>query len=318
MSPKKRNASQSPVSSKSKKSIISGDLNSPQISKLKIGLILECGPQGADKKVCEILLRKLKPEIKCVSVTLSNKPNLVSQCGESASQLLNTENCDRVLVIWDLYPTWRENKKPCLKEDRESIFQSLKSSRVDLAKVHLICIQEELEAWLLADGRAISKVLSRPTRPVTIKDERHPDRVQSPKTKLTCVYQTHIHRKYSDLVDAEKIALQILDFSKIKRSESFRRFADAVGQALDALTSQLGQSEASLSLMVQTFQPDLFFTAAQQQRLSELMELWRTARDREQTLTPQEQAELDALVNAELQATQQRLNANTQRPSRNS
>jgi len=90
------------------------------------------------------------------------------------------------------------------------------------------------------------------------------------------------------------------------------------GQALDALTSQLGQSEASLSLLVQTFQPDLFFTAAQQQRLSELMELWRTARDREQTLTPQEQAELDALVNAELQATQQRLNANTQRPSRNS
>jgi hypothetical protein len=90
------------------------------------------------------------------------------------------------------------------------------------------------------------------------------------------------------------------------------------GQALDALLLQLGQSSSSLSLLIQTFQPDPFFTAAQQQRLSELMELWRTARDQGQLLSPQEQAELDALVNAELQATQQRLNANMQLPSHNS
>jgi len=89
------------------------------------------------------------------------------------------------------------------------------------------------------------------------------------------------------------------------------------GQALDALTLQLGQSDSILSLLIQTFQPDPFFTTAQQQRLSELMELWRTARDRGQTLSPQEQAELDALVNAELQATQQRLSA-TQRSPRTS
>lgn len=88
------------------------------------------------------------------------------------------------------------------------------------------------------------------------------------------------------------------------------------GQALDALTLQLGQPD-SLSLLIQTFQPDPFFTADQQQRLLELMQLWRTARDRNQTLSPQEQAELDTLVNAELQATQQRLNA-IQPPSRHS
>lgn len=88
------------------------------------------------------------------------------------------------------------------------------------------------------------------------------------------------------------------------------------GQALDALTSQLGQPGSSLSLLIQTFQPDPFFTAAQQQRLSELVELWRTARDRWQTLSPKDQTELDTLVSAELQATQQGLN--TQRPSRNS
>ena len=30
---------------------------------MKLGLILECGLEGADKKVCEYLARKLKPEI---------------------------------------------------------------------------------------------------------------------------------------------------------------------------------------------------------------------------------------------------------------
>ena len=89
------------------------------------------------------------------------------------------------------------------------------------------------------------------------------------------------------------------------------------GQALDALTTQLGQAPSNLSLLIQTFEPDPFFTATQQQRLAELMELWRTARDQGQTLPPEAQAELDGLVNAELQATQQRLSANLQIPSHN-
>jgi hypothetical protein len=50
------------------------------------------------------------------------------------------------------------------------------------------------------------------------------------------------------------------------------------------------------------FNPDELFTIQQQKRLSELMNLWRTARDRGQTLSPQQQAELESLVEAELQA----------------
>lgn len=49
-----------------------------------------------------------------------------------------------------------------------------------------------------------------------------------------------------------------------------------------------------------------FFTAEQQVRLSELMDLWRAARDRRQTLPPEQQAELDSLVEAELRAATER------------
>ena len=51
-----------------------------------------------------------------------------------------------------------------------------------------------------------------------------------------------------------------------------------------------------------TFINDWFFSAEQQKRLSDLMNLWRTARDRGQTISPEQQAELDSLVEAELKA----------------
>lgn len=78
------------------------------------------------------------------------------------------------------------------------------------------------------------------------------------------------------------------------------------GEALDALTAQLSADEASTLVIVQSLRPDQFFTAAQQQRLTQLMARWRTTRDQGILLLPQEQAELEALVEAELHAATQR------------
>jgi hypothetical protein len=52
--------------------------------------------------------------------------------------------------------------------------------------------------------------------------------------------------------------------------------------------------------------PDRFFTVAQQQRLEALMARWRTLRDQGDFLPADEQAELDALIAAELQASSER------------
>jgi hypothetical protein len=74
------------------------------------------------------------------------------------------------------------------------------------------------------------------------------------------------------------------------------------GEALDALTAQLESDEFSTLLIIQSFRSDWFFSTEQQQRLSDLMNLWRTVRDQGQSLPPEQQAELDSLVEAELKA----------------
>jgi hypothetical protein len=87
------------------------------------------------------------------------------------------------------------------------------------------------------------------------------------------------------------------------------------GQALDALTTQLDEPEFSALLMIQSFRPDRFFSVEQQKRLSELMSLWRIARDNGQKLAPDLQAELDSLTEAELRAATARTAALMQQGS---
>jgi hypothetical protein len=78
------------------------------------------------------------------------------------------------------------------------------------------------------------------------------------------------------------------------------------GEALDALTGDLGAEESGTLVIVQHFRPDQFFTAEQQERLKQLMAEWRGARDRGTSLPATEQAELDALVEAEIRAASDR------------
>src|SRR5437867_9502572 len=78
------------------------------------------------------------------------------------------------------------------------------------------------------------------------------------------------------------------------------------GEALDALTSQLGQEEKGTLIVVQHMMPDEWFNAEQRRRLEELMVRWRSARDQGRCVPPEEQKELDSLVAAELQAASNR------------
>jgi hypothetical protein len=79
-----------------------------------------------------------------------------------------------------------------------------------------------------------------------------------------------------------------------------------VGEALDALTFQLAEGTDSSIVLVQKMRGDRFFTAAQQQRLSELMSRWREHRDRGEALPQDQQAELERLAELETQASAER------------
>lgn len=78
------------------------------------------------------------------------------------------------------------------------------------------------------------------------------------------------------------------------------------GEALDALTAQLPEDETGSLIVVQSRRPDRFFGAEQQKRLAELMEDWRTARDRDEIMPDDARAELEVLVEMELRASADR------------
>ena len=82
-----------------------------------------------------------------------------------------------------------------------------------------------------------------------------------------------------------------------------------VGEALDALTMQLPESDIGMLVVVQSLHPDRYFSAAQQQRLENLMEHWRNANDTGVALPVSVQAELDDLVEKELLASADRAGA---------
>ena len=84
-----------------------------------------------------------------------------------------------------------------------------------------------------------------------------------------------------------------------------RTAGKTAGQALDALNAQLNNEDNTL-IIVQNQRPDKFFSATQQQRLAELMEKWRGARDKNTELSIEEQSELNTLVETELLASANR------------
>ena len=85
-----------------------------------------------------------------------------------------------------------------------------------------------------------------------------------------------------------------------------RAHGRTVGEALDALTPQLPETDSTILVIVQRFRPDQFFDGRQQRRLAELMERWRQARDTGGELAPHEQSELDSLIEEEVRASARR------------
>src|SRR5580700_5713735 len=92
---------------------------------MKIGYIFECGPDGGDMKVLRHLTSIIDPKALFDYEALSVKPTLLRECGKAASRLINS-GCEKVFIVWDLFPAWREDKgKPCRREDKEAIIASL-------------------------------------------------------------------------------------------------------------------------------------------------------------------------------------------------
>lgn len=191
-----------------------------------IGSILECGPQGADKQVCEYLIQHIKPGIKVSSRTLDNKENLLRDAGKVARQLLQ-DGCNCVLIVWDLRPAWPDMKqKPCRHVERQTLLTILtKAGVASHAPVHLLCIEQELESWLLANERAIAALLSTDAHAYTVSRVKLPDAVEMPKAALIRHFKNARGWRYDDKVDAIRVLRAAdVDLARLRRSTSFGRF----------------------------------------------------------------------------------------------
>lgn len=79
-----------------------------------------------------------------------------------------------------------------------------------------------------------------------------------------------------------------------------------IGEAIDSIYGQLEEDEQNTVIYVQEFQGDEFFSDEQIKRLSMLMKKWRSARDSGKTLPDAQQAELEKLIEIELEASGKR------------
>jgi hypothetical protein len=200
---------------------------------MRVGFVFECGPKGADEQVCEFLARAIRPRIVPVSRTLDNKANLVKDAGRVAAALL-ADGCERVLIVWDLRPAWPEKKhKPCRHEERAAMLKALEVAGVANRPVFLVCVEQELESWLLADEAKISAYLSTSAHPFAASRVRQPDRIKNPKALMMKHFGTRRGRRYEDRIDAIRVLRAgSLDLRKLRRSPSFARFESKLTEDL--------------------------------------------------------------------------------------
>jgi len=195
---------------------------------MKVGFIVECGPEGAETKVIPHLARMIDAAVEPDVVPLGRKPVLKRECGGWAKALLE-RGCSCVLIIWDLLPDWGEYEgKGCRHDDKIEIAESLKSAGLKPAdnRIRMICIEKMLEAWLIADERALSAFLSTQTHQVNVIRQTNTERIQDPKAALTALFgRSHSRiRRYVDRQHAIQIARAWPDLTRLRRLQGFIRF----------------------------------------------------------------------------------------------
>ena len=196
---------------------------------MKIGFVVECGRDGPEKKVFEYLVKTLRKDGATTRITTCGGKNwILKECGAYVATLF-AEGCDHVFVVWDLMPCDAEHHhrgEPSCEKEREHILQLIARAHRD--RTTMLCITHELEAWLLADGGALTALLKElsvhPVKPA-VADYKRPEEVTDPKNELKRVFKRHHRREYDGRMHAHRIIENVKDFAKLERaSPSFKRF----------------------------------------------------------------------------------------------
>ena len=205
---------------------------------MKVAIVCEGRPAGEDEQVFVHFAKRIAPGATVKAFPQGTKPELFAKAGDVAKTLFAT-GYDKVLIIWDILPRW--GKPDGEQQDRQDLQVSLINAGVDAHPcLYLVAIHKELEAWLLADGSALSAVLSRSAHPVTIKNHKSAETDANPKKKLEKLFEAHnvpfgpqpAQGHYQPKLAAVRIAEKVpVHFGQLGKLTSFRQFGRALRAA---------------------------------------------------------------------------------------
>lgn len=202
---------------------------------MKAAIVCEGRLQGEDAQVFEHFANRIAPQATLKTFPQGKKPELFAKAGDVANALFG-EGYDRVLIMWDIMPRWQRPDGE--QQDLQDLQTSLDAAGVGQHPcLFRIAIHKELEAWLLADGAALSAVLSRPAHPLDIADIKNTDRLVNPKKQLEKLFERHNvpfgqqpqQGSYQPKLTAIRIAENIpARFGQLGKLDSFRKFGRAL------------------------------------------------------------------------------------------
>ena len=164
------------------------------------------GEDKSDVDTLKILIRRLTDnEGVCIKGKGYNGCAQMLRKGAKQLKLLSELGCDRFIVCYDA-----DQQNPQLRY--EKVVQNVvKPSGLWSLMCILIPVQE-LEAWILADVSAGSKIFN----DWNVKEIRNPENINSPKEYLEKLSKKGSKPRYSHATHNAKIAMY-LDLKKVKR-----------------------------------------------------------------------------------------------------
>jgi hypothetical protein len=121
----------------------------------KVGIIIEAPKDSGDQKVFAWLIEQYCKNISVVFIGNRNKNDLFNDSPEQCVGLFEFDNCDEVLIIYDLKPRFDTKSNRANVHFQDKLTAKLRSMGLDMQKITLICIKQMLETWLIADENAV-------------------------------------------------------------------------------------------------------------------------------------------------------------------
>lgn len=121
----------------------------------KVGIIIEAPKDSGDQKIFAWLIEQYCKNINAVFIGNRNKSDLFNDSPDQCENLFSIDNCDEVLIIYDLKPRFDTRSSQAIANFHANLTTKLVSKGLNMQRISIICIKQMLETWLIADENAV-------------------------------------------------------------------------------------------------------------------------------------------------------------------